>query len=81
MSDAVGRDDHDNIRRFARSQDGRFAKRADSVFGPIAAGLVTAAGHIGAETGLRATLTKHLGNLDESPPLFAETLAAMEAGS
>jgi hypothetical protein len=65
MSEALG--DFAPVRSVARSLDGRFRKRE----------LVLARDVV--ETGVRATLTKHLGNLDESPPLFVQALAAVEA--
>jgi hypothetical protein len=68
MSDILG-GGFDDVRSVARGLDGRFRKR----------GLTLARELV--ETGVRATLTKHLGNLDESPPLFVQALAAVEATS
>jgi hypothetical protein len=56
MSDTLA--GYDEVRSVAHWLDGRFRKRE----------LVLA--HELVESSVRATLTKHLGNLDESPPLF-----------
>lgn len=63
-----------------RDSAGRFAKRTDDTFGPIAAGLV--ARDYVQPTGIRATLHRHFAwDLDEPLPIFREALAAVEAAS
>jgi hypothetical protein len=75
MSDIVG--GYDEVRDYACSLDDRFAS-VRSVSWP-SKGVLYKTSVV--ETSVRATLTKHLGNLDESPPLFVEALAAVEATS
>jgi hypothetical protein len=66
MSDTLA--GYDEVRSVAHWLDGRFRKQRE----------VTLAREL-VESSVRATLTKHLGNLDESPPLFVQALAAVEA--
>lgn len=74
MSEAVGRDEMDLVRHIAADLDRRWPAMHQPVAEvvPLARDLVT--------SGVRATVEKYLG-LDDSPPLFAEALAACEGTS